>query len=55
MRAEVATLELRGPRAALGRFALAEPDVRAAGRVGTVSARETDGELRVEVLLTAFH
>ncbi|GHE59334.1 valine--tRNA ligase [Streptomyces longispororuber] len=55
MRAEVATLELHGPSAVLGRFALAEPDVRAAGRVGTVSAREAGGELRVEVLLTAFH
>ncbi|MCI3934084.1 valine--tRNA ligase [Streptomyces sp. AN091965] len=55
LRAEAAAVELWAPRETLGRFALAERDVRAAGRVGTVAAREADGELRVEVLLTPFH
>ncbi|MEW1930392.1 valine--tRNA ligase [Streptomyces sp. NPDC088360] len=49
MRAEVARVVVFGPRASLDRFALAQADVRAAGRVGAVELAEADTPLRVEV------
>ncbi|GGO36797.1 valine--tRNA ligase [Streptomyces lasiicapitis] len=51
MRAEVGEVVVHARREALDRFSLAEADVRAAGRVGAVSLREADGDLRVEVRL----
>ncbi|MFD9861766.1 valine--tRNA ligase [Streptomyces alboflavus] len=50
MRAEIATVVVRGPRDVLDRFALAAADVRAAGRVGEVVLEVADGALAVEVL-----
>lgn len=49
MRTEVAGVVVLGPRASLDRFELAQADVRAAGRVGTVEVREGETRLRVEV------
>lgn len=48
MRAEVETATVTADRAALDRFAAAQGDLRAAGRVGTFELREGEGELRVE-------
>ncbi|WP_405653067.1 valine--tRNA ligase [Streptomyces sp. RK9] len=50
MRAEIATVVVRGPQDVLDRFALAAADVRAAGRVGEVVLEVADGALAVEVL-----
>ncbi|MFD9887075.1 valine--tRNA ligase [Streptomyces alboflavus] len=50
MRAEIATVVVRGPRDVLDRFALAAADVRAAGRVGEVVLEVAEGALAVEVL-----
>ncbi|MCF3123496.1 valine--tRNA ligase [Streptomyces arenae] len=49
MRAEVAKATVTAERAALDRFAVAEGDLRAAGRIGAVELREAEGHLRVEV------
>ncbi|WP_055568722.1 valine--tRNA ligase [Streptomyces atriruber] len=49
MRAEVAGATVTAPRAVLDRFASAEGDVRAAGRIGAVELREAEGALAVEV------
>lgn len=55
MRAEVGVVVVRGPRDVLDRFALAEADVRAAGRIGEVVLEEGaapaagEGALVVEV------
>ncbi|GGR99876.1 valine--tRNA ligase [Streptomyces aureoverticillatus] len=49
MRAEVGEVVVHARRGTLDRFALAEPDVRAAGRVAAVSLQESDGDLRVAV------
>ncbi|MFJ6572607.1 valine--tRNA ligase [Streptomyces sp. NPDC091292] len=51
MRVEVAQAVVSGPRPALDRFARIEADIRAAGRIGTVTREETEGELRVRVEL----
>lgn len=48
MRAEVARVTVSAPRAVLDRFALAEGDVRAAGRVAAVELREERGPLRLD-------
>ncbi|CAM5590114.1 Valine--tRNA ligase OS=Streptomyces alboniger OX=132473 GN=valS PE=3 SV=1 [Streptomyces alboniger] len=49
MRAEVARATVSAPRAVLDRFAPAEGDVRAAGRIAEVELREERGPLRVDV------
>ncbi|MFK4068363.1 valine--tRNA ligase [Streptomyces sp. NPDC029674] len=49
MRADVAQVTVTAPRAILDRFAAAEGDVRAAGRVSAVELREGGDTLRVEV------
>ncbi|WP_069886398.1 valine--tRNA ligase [Streptomyces luteocolor] len=49
MRAEVAKATVTAERAALDRFAVAEGDLRAAGRIGAVELREAEGHLQVEV------
>ncbi|MGW6532280.1 valine--tRNA ligase [Streptomyces venezuelae] len=51
MRTEVGKLTVTAPRAALDRFASAEGDVRAAGRVGAVELREAEVDLRVEATM----
>ncbi|MGV2915573.1 valine--tRNA ligase [Streptomyces alfalfae] len=48
MRAEVARATVSAPRAVLDRFALAEGDVRAAGRIAEVELREDRGPLRLD-------
>ncbi|WP_409234367.1 valine--tRNA ligase [Streptomyces sp. PA5.6] len=49
MRTEVAGATVTAPRATLDRFASAEGDVRAAGRIGAVELREGEGDLGVEI------
>ncbi|MEV5976207.1 valine--tRNA ligase [Streptomyces sp. NPDC052114] len=49
MRAEVAKATVTAERAVLDRFAVAEGDLRAAGRIGAVELREAEGDLQVEV------
>jgi valyl-tRNA synthetase len=49
MRAEVQRAIISGPRLALDRFALVATDVRAAGRIGLVEERESEGDIAVEV------
>ncbi|MFD9910969.1 valine--tRNA ligase, partial [Streptomyces sp. NPDC059063] len=51
MRAEAGELVIHASRAALDRFTLAQSDIRAAGRVTSVSLRESPGDLRTEVTL----
>ncbi|MEW2389176.1 valine--tRNA ligase [Streptomyces venezuelae] len=51
MRTEVERVTVTAPRAALDRFASAEDDVRAAGRIGAVELREAEVDLRVEATI----
>ncbi|MDP9241440.1 MAG: valine--tRNA ligase [Actinomycetota bacterium] len=51
MRADIASVVVRGPRTLLALVELAAPDLRAAGRVGELTFVDGDGELAVAVTL----